>query len=443
MTSSRQPPWLHRYLTEYLTLDEVGELEGVTREGVRHRLQRIGIKPRTASETRRRRESHKIDLHSDPIRRRFLEARDVGETAQALGLPVSLVERAVAELVPDYQILARAPRKSGKKYSAADLVSSLVDAAESSPGNLTTTGYDDFVATSPTLLDGRPRPGKQVMMLRFGSWRDALARAELPANPHSGPDKSFDEADAIAAVTECWRQTGQPPTAASYDVWQRGHRGRPSMATVRNRAGSWNPLLVRSWQLVHGILLDQDDEDAVVPPALLTASGNAPDSQWFVPYVAADEGVAVSSSADLVAAEYNALERAVRSHAAIQNAVAAATTAAGMDVWSPTGHGPAFDVAFTVSNNHVLLVEVKSSTIENLELQLRIGLGQILRYSHQLRSESLRVTPMIAIELRPDETWTGLLRELGVELLVYDSIDRDLAGVLKQLHASYAAGVNR
>jgi hypothetical protein len=208
-----RPAWLRLYLEEYLTLDQVGELEGITREGVRQRLKSMGIKPRTAGETSRLRERREISLRAEDIRKTFLQTRDISETAGQLGLGMPLVRRALEELVPDFEVLTRVPRNASKKYSVDDLVAALREAADAVPGNLSTSSYDTFVEAHRTLPDGRPRPGNQVMMLRFGSWRGALERAGLPANPHFGPQKEFGEAAAVAAVVECWRQTGGAPTA--------------------------------------------------------------------------------------------------------------------------------------------------------------------------------------------------------------------------------------
>ena len=419
------PAWLRRYLEEYLTLDEVGKLDGISREAVRQRLNYMGIKPRSAKETSELRERREISLRAEDIRKTFLQTRDVSETASQIGLGEGLVRRALRELVPDFEVLARVPRNGAKKYSVDDLVAALREAADAVPGILSTGSYDTFVEAHPTLPDGRPRPGKQVMMLRFGSWIGALQRAGLPANPHTGPDKEFSEADAVAAVVECWRQIGVP-TAAAYELWQRNQPGRPSGATVRKLAGAWNPLLLRAWQLVHGVLLDQDDEDVSVPEPLLPDDGTQPVATPFVPYHAANEGVDVSLRSDLVDAEYNALERAVRSHALIQNAVAAAAAAAGLAPWSPSPAGPAFDIAVSSGDGRVFVVEVKSATAENLELQLRIGLGQVLHYAHMVRSDAQLVIPVLAIELRPDGSWAEVLSELGVGLLVHGSIPGDL-----------------
>jgi hypothetical protein len=420
-----RPTWLCLYLEEYWTLEQVGELLGITREGVRVRLKAMGIKPRSFGETALLRARREISRHGDEIRDAFLQMRDVAETARLVGLSEALVRRALGEMVPDFEILTRVPRDPSKKYSMDDLMDALREAAHATPGILAENGYDAFVAEHPTLPDGRPRPGKQTMKLRFGFWRDALMRAGLPANPRSGPGKEFNETDAIAAVVECWRRTGGPPTADGYDVWQRGQEGRPSTATVRKLAGSWNPLLVRAWQLVHGVTLDQDDEDVSVPQQLLPDE-TQPLEAPFVPYCAANEGAEVSLRGDLVAAEYNTLERAVRSHALIQNTVATAAAAAGLEPWSPSAAGPAFDIAVSSDDGRVFVVEVKSATPENLELQLRLGLGQVLRYAYQLRSHAQVVIPAIAIELTPDQSWVELLTALGVGLLVDGSIPSDL-----------------
>ena len=421
-----QPSWIRLYLEEYWTLEQVGDSLGITKEAVRLRLKGIGIKPRSAGETAQLRDRREISLRGDEIRMSFLQTRDVAETARRIDVSEALVRRALGELVPDFEVLTRVPRNPSKKYSMDVLMGSLREAADTVPGILTTNSYDSFVIAHPTLPDGRPRPSKQAMMLRFGFWREALLRAGLPANRHAGPEKEFDEAEAVAAVVECWRQTGGPPTAEGYDQWQRSHEGRPSMATVRKLTGNWNPLLIRAWQLVHGVVLDQDDEDVSVPEPLLPDAA-PPDATPFGPYHAANEGTEVSLRSDLVVAEYNALERAVRSHAQIQNAVADAAAAVGLEPWSPSAGAPAFDIALSSDHGRVFVVEVKSATSENLELQLRIGLGQVLRYAHQLRSHAKEVVPVIAIELPPDQSWVELLTELGVGLLVDGSISSDLA----------------
>lgn len=63
------------------------------------------------------------------------------------------------------------------------------------------------------------------------------------------------------------------------------------------------------------------------------------------------------------------------------------------------------------------VAEVKSVTRENEEHQLRLGLGQLLRYCHLLRSRSEHVIPVLVPELKPrDPEWYHLCKALDVKL---------------------------
>jgi hypothetical protein len=76
---------------------------------------------------------------------------------------------------------------------------------------------------------------------------------------------------------------------------------------------------------------------------------------------------------------------------------------------------PNFDIAWT-SGKKVFVAEVKSVTDANEEKQLRLGLGQVLRYSHQLGKNG-RVYPVLVVERRPtDSSWAQLCSQLGVIL---------------------------
>jgi predicted DNA-binding protein YlxM (UPF0122 family) len=70
-----QPTWLRRYLEEYLTLEEAGKLEGISKQAVQQRLNNMGIKPRSAKETSRLRERREISLRAEDIRKTFLQTR--------------------------------------------------------------------------------------------------------------------------------------------------------------------------------------------------------------------------------------------------------------------------------------------------------------------------------------------------------------------------------
>ena len=60
--------------------------------------------------------------------------------------------------------------------------------------------------------------------------------------------------------------------------------------------------------------------------------------------------------------------------------------------------------------------EVKSLTVENEEKQLRLGLGQVLRYRHLLQAKG-EIRAALILERSPtDLSWIELCKRLGVSL---------------------------
>ena len=88
-------------------------------------------------------------------------------------------------------------------------------------------------------------------------------------------------------------------------------------------------------------------------------------------------------------------------------------------------HRPSFDLAWG-RGDAVFVAEVKSITDENEEEQLRLGLGQVLRYRQVLSTPYRNVIAVLVAEreLR-DATWKELCRELGVRIVwsgVFDAL---------------------
>lgn len=423
-----QPEWLQQYLAGK-TLDEVAPLAGVSKMQVSNRLRNLGIKVRSAAETHALRRQHQLETQGERVRSEFLRMRNVEAVGVEVGLPTAVVRDLLSELVPDFQVLARAPRNSQKMYTEKELLASLTLAADQKSGVLSVEAYREFVADYPDLKDGRARPGPQVMGLRFGGWNAALTAAGLPTNPHAGPPKEFDDpAAALESIIECWRALEAPPTVAAYDLWQRGKEGHPSAATTRKILGeSWNVALVRAWQVVHGIQLNQDDEDAALPPTIAVLLD---DPDGYAPYSPADEEAVLNAAVEQTKSHLEQLQQAVQSHRRIQNAVAAELVLAGVAPLSPGVTGPRFDVAFRAPDGAFVVVEVKSCTDANRESQLRMGLGQVLRYAHELHAQHQVVRPVLAIELEPPLGWTDLLNSLGVVLVREKHLPTDLQQAL-------------
>jgi len=111
------------------------------------------------------------------------------------------------------------------------------------------------------------------------------------------------------------------------------------------------------------------------------------------------------------------VDRALRSHAEIQDSLAVAVRSAGFSPRSPMPGEPVFDLAWEDSDG-IVVAEIKSLTERNEERQLRLALGQVLRYAQLLRGKGHPVRSVVAVERRPsDDSWLELCQAAGVLLI--------------------------
>ena len=135
-----------------------------------------------------------------------------------------------------------------------------------------------------------------------------------------------------------------------------------------------------------------------------------------VDYRPADEDAATSER-DAFAVDPSVVERGLRGHARTQNLLANAVQARGLTPRSPRPAEPNFDLAWSDGPRR-FVAEVKSTTESNAEKQLRLGLGQVLRYRQLLARNGDEVVAVLAIESEPaDQDWVSLCLELGVRLV--------------------------
>jgi hypothetical protein len=127
-------------------------------------------------------------------------------------------------------------------------------------------------------------------------------------------------------------------------------------------------------------------------------------------YREADELAAVAER-DPFAIDPALVERGVRGHATTQNRLASYLRSVGLEPRSPSVNEPNFDLAWQHGDTRYV-AEVKSITCPNEEKQLRLGLGQVLRYADQLGPGTI---PVLMLERCPaDTSWTALFERLGV-----------------------------
>ena len=112
------------------------------------------------------------------------------------------------------------------------------------------------------------------------------------------------------------------------------------------------------------------------------------------------------------------VERGLKGHARTQNELADALVAAGFTPRSSDRLEPSFDLSWT-DGSRIWVAEVKSLTNANEEKQLRLGLGQVLRYAHLLcRLHRMTVRSVLVAEREPSRSdWVELCNEHQVLLL--------------------------
>jgi hypothetical protein len=133
----------------------------------------------------------------------------------------------------------------------------------------------------------------------------------------------------------------------------------------------------------------------------------------------------LSGSRDPFSVDPALVERGLRGHTDTQNALASVLSNAGIEPRRGLPAGPNFDLAWQ-KNGTLFVAEVKSITAENEEHQLRLGLGQVLRYRQRLAELGHgRVVAVLVPERQPrDQFWSELCQEFGVVLLCGDELER-------------------
>jgi hypothetical protein len=133
----------------------------------------------------------------------------------------------------------------------------------------------------------------------------------------------------------------------------------------------------------------------------------------------------LSRSRDPFSVDPALVERGLRGHTDTQNELASVLSNAGIEPCRGLPPGPNFDLAWQ-KDGTVFVAEVKSITAENEEHQLRVGLGQVLRYRQRLSALGHdRVVAVLVPERPPrDPTWRELCQELGVVLLCRNELER-------------------
>lgn len=129
-----------------------------------------------------------------------------------------------------------------------------------------------------------------------------------------------------------------------------------------------------------------------------------------------------------------AIERGVRGHIETEAALVNALRHLGVRPLSPSAADPPFDVAWR-HREQLYVAEVKSITQANEEHQLRLGLGQLLRYRFALSPLGGSMVRALLVPEAPltDEAWFDVCASVGVTLLPKPAIASELGERILQI----------
>lgn len=144
-----------------------------------------------------------------------------------------------------------------------------------------------------------------------------------------------------------------------------------------------------------------------------------------IPYVPADENPS-RTTPEPFEVDPNEYDRSSRAHSITQNALAELVERKGWEPLTPAPHAPKYDLAWAVPAGGLIVAEVKSIGASNAERQMRLGLGQVLRYRNLLSNEGDVRACLVLSEEPYDPTWESLCRELGVGLIWRPELEEQL-----------------
>ena len=236
-------------------LEQIGRSYGLSRERVRQVIKegghdvevgkQLSSAARTAAAERERQSP--FETHRDEIISLIEGGASLDEIWRKTGVTASLIREMVRKdpTLERLRWMLHTKNTFAKNYSTEELITCMREANNALGGILSTSAYTEHASTR-VFDDGRPWPTHQTMGLRFGGWRAALAAAGLQSNAPSAiaGQVIFSREHCIDALAEVARRLGHMPTVVEYEEAVREGAGYlPSVATVRNRLGSWQQAL--------------------------------------------------------------------------------------------------------------------------------------------------------------------------------------------------------
>lgn len=229
-----------------LTLENVGDRFGLTRERIRQVLNREGVTTAQLAHAKVARRRRRTEPHSAAALTLFREGLELDEISSRVGLQVADVKALIREHGTPADRATRQQRRAAERetsagaYSEGDLAAAIRRVAEHI-GDVPSSSRYQEVARELGL------PSVPTIINRFDGWAPAVRAAGM--RPHSSPRRSYTRRWSADACWEAMRrivaELGAPPTVAQYELLAEGNDDLPSSATVRNRLGRWSSVVAR------------------------------------------------------------------------------------------------------------------------------------------------------------------------------------------------------
>ncbi|MFF8593717.1 hypothetical protein ACF061_20170 [Streptomyces sp. NPDC015220] len=116
--------------------------------------------------------------------------------------------------------------------------------------------------------------------------------------------------------------------------------------------------------------------------------------------------------------DLSSLDEGTAAHESTVGALIGHLARRGVEVHSHARNSPRFDAGWVIGKD-IFVGEVKSLTGTSQDQQIRLGIGQVLDYAHQLRLavSGRSVRPVLVLEKVPaDDRWISLAQEVGIQL---------------------------
>ncbi len=236
--------WMVEKRSAGASLQQIADVVGLTRQRVSQLCRHAGLtgSSEARSELRDQRHLEKA-LQAERLRElirdvaKSMPGSSVGEIAREVDVSESAVRRHLTRMGTKL-VCELWPSKRKRAWSNEQLLDVLrIASTKSTP--LTVTAYEALLTQKQ--IEG---PTSQVFYMRFGSWLEACEAAGVQSGERIRDNytRLWLNVDLEALVVEFLFSIERDGSFGDFETWLRERSDSPSVATVRNRLGTWNEM---------------------------------------------------------------------------------------------------------------------------------------------------------------------------------------------------------